>query len=100
MSDEKKIATPDPNTAVELNPVDSSQITAIGHNAAASVLAIRFKGWGGKPGSLYFYGNFGADQFQQFQKAESKGAFFGANIKNNVARHPFVKIVESKDAPA
>lgn len=40
---------------IELTPVESSQIAAIGHNPATNTLAIQFKGKGDKPGSIYHY---------------------------------------------
>lgn len=90
MNDEQK---PKVSTApISLTTVSSSQIEAIGHDATTSTLAIKFASKGDKPGPVYHYGNFGADQFKKFQEAESKGAFFGANVKNNVARHPYVRI--------
>lgn len=97
MSDQKPVKLPDPATPVELSPVNSSQIAAIGHNANANVLAIRFKGKGDAPGSLYFYAGVDAELFAKFRAAESVGTFFGAHIKNAAARHPYVKIVEKKD---
>jgi hypothetical protein len=76
---------------IEMHPVESSQIHAIGHAPGTNVLAIQFKSKAG-PGSIYHYQNFSAEQFAQFQAAESVGAHFGKHIKPFAEKHPFVKI--------
>ena len=81
---------------IDLAPVRSSQIHAIGHDAATNTLAIQFRAKAG-PGSTYHYANVTATQFEEFLGAESIGAHFGAHFKKNDA-HPFTKIVpETKD---
>lgn len=85
---------------VKLIEVQSSQIHAIGHDPETNTLAVRFyKGYGRdqRPGSLYHYANFTADDFAAFLAAESKGKHFGLHIKPNVGKYPFTKI---EDAPA
>ena len=77
---------------IALNPVVSSQIESIGHDPETNTLAIKFKGWGGKPGSVYHYENFTAEQFAQFQGAKSIGSHFKTNIKALADKHPYVKI--------
>lgn len=72
MTDHPKI----PTTAVE-----SSQIAEIGHDG--STLAIKFKS-----GGLYHYPDVTVEQFEAFQKAESLGKHFGANIRSR----QFVKV--------
>jgi hypothetical protein len=67
---------------ITLTPVESSQIAAIGFDATTKTLAIQFKKKAG-PGSVYHYDNVPADVYQAFVAAESKGRFFGANIKGN-----------------
>jgi hypothetical protein len=67
---------------ITLTPVESSQIAAVGYDAATRTLAIQFKKKSG-PSSLYHYDNVPADVHQAFVAAESKGRFFGANIKGN-----------------
>lgn len=67
---------------ITLVAVESSQIASIGYDAASKTLAIAFKKKNGPP-SVYHYDNVPADVHQQFMAAESKGRFFGANIKAN-----------------
>ena len=81
---------------IPLTNVESSQMEAIGHDPDTNTLAIRFKGYGGRPGSLYHYQNVTADDFAAFQSAESKGSHFIRNIKPATDRHPYSRIDESK----
>ncbi|QZI85856.1 hypothetical protein HXXDennis_54 [Xanthomonas phage HXX_Dennis] len=83
---------------IRLEPVVSSQVQAIGHDPATNTLAIRFPGWDDKPGSLYHYANFNADQFAEFCAAESVGSFFIKQIKANEALFPYTKIDETPQA--
>lgn len=80
--------TPD----IALTPVASSQIDAIGHDPETNTLAIRFpvNRFGEK--AVYHYQNFTAEDFEAFQAAESKGAYFGRHIKNEPVRYPYQKI--------
>lgn len=75
--------------AISLQPVKSSQISHIGHDAATNTLAVQFHGSNrsGSDGNIYHYPNFTVDQFNAFKAAESIGKHFGANIK----KLPFVK---------
>lgn len=77
---------------VPLQPVESSQIHAIGHDPETQTLAIRFKTWKGEPSSLYHYANVTTEDFAAFRDAESKGKHFGAHIKPYVDRFPFTRI--------
>jgi hypothetical protein len=81
---------------IALTPVESSQITAIGHDERTNTLAIRFHGKGDEPGPLYHYSNFTAEQFDDMRGAKSIGSYFYANVKNPEA-HPYAKIVEQAD---
>lgn len=81
--------------AIELTPVESSQLAAFGHDPATDTLAIRFNGYGGKPGSLYHYRNFGETDFAALRDAESKGSHFLRNIKPHADRYPCVRIIET-----
>lgn len=83
--EEKKI--PD----ITLTPVESSQIYAIGHDAATNTLAIQFKSKGGA-GNVYHYANFTAEDFTAFKESKSIGAHFGQHIKNATEKHPFTKV--------
>ena len=77
--------------AIDLQPVESSQIAAIGHCAETNTLAIQFKKKDG-PGSVYHYANFTADDFAAFKGAESIGSHFGQHIKPATEKHPFTKV--------
>lgn len=76
---------------ITMQPVDSSQIHSIGHDADSQTLAIRFKSKAGA-GSLYHYANFAAEDFEAFKSAESIGAHFGKHIKPETTKYPFTKI--------
>jgi hypothetical protein len=77
---------------ITMQKVESSQIESIGHDAATSTLAIRFKNWKGEPTSVYHYANFTAADFAAFRDAESIGKHFGAHIKTYDKKYPFTKI--------
>jgi hypothetical protein len=79
---------------IPMQPVESSQIAAIGHDPATNTLAIQFAAKSGA-GSVYHYSNFTADDFVAFKAAESIGSHFGKHIKPCADRYPFVKV---KDA--
>jgi len=76
---------------IQLYQVESNQIHAIGHDPATNTLAIQFKAKGGA-GSTYHYANFDAQAFETFKSAKSIGQHFGAHIKLNTEKHPFVKV--------
>lgn len=76
---------------IALEPVESSQIHAIGHNPETNTLAIHFKSKSG-PGSIYHYRNFTVGMFEQFKSAESKGSHFGKFIKPFADKFPYVKV--------
>lgn len=83
---------------IALDPVESSQIHAIGHDAASNRLAIQFKSKAG-PGSIYHYRNFTAQDFEEFRAADSLGAHFGKHIKPEVVKYPFEKVAASEILP-
>ena len=88
---------------IEMQPVESSQLVAIGHDPDTNTLAIRFySGWGEKKrvGSLYHYSNFTAEDFAAFRDAESKGKHFGAHIKPFAEKYPYQKIEDAAPAAA
>lgn len=77
---------------IAMAAVKSSQIAAIGHDPITNTLAIQFAPRkDGTPGSVYHYENFTANDFADFQKAESIGSYFGKNIKPKTDRFPFSK---------
>lgn len=83
--------------SIPLTPVDSSQINAIGYDAASKTLAIQFKGYSGKVGATYHYANVTPAQFAEFNKADSKGRWFGAHLKDAVKAHPYTRLADRKD---
>jgi hypothetical protein len=85
---------------IAMQPVESSQISAIGHAPETQTLAIRFKNWKGEETSLYHYANVDADTFAAFRDAESKGRHFGQHIKPATDRFPFTRIESAPGVPA
>lgn len=61
---------------IDMKPVTSSQIGAVGYDAETNTLRIRFKS-----GSTYEYAGVPSDIYDDLLTAESFGRFFGANIK-------------------
>lgn len=83
---------------IELSDVESSQIAAIGHDPETNTLAIRFKPYRSspdKPGALYHYDNFTAEDFAAFLGSESYGRHFGKHIKPFPEKYPYTKVAES-----
>jgi hypothetical protein len=76
---------------IALQPVKSSQIHAIGHDAPSGTLAIQFKSKAGS-GSVYHYANFTGQDFEYFRTAQSLGSHFGKHIKPFVDRYPYTKV--------
>lgn len=65
-------------TAIPMEPVESNQVKAIGYDPATKTLAVTFTRG---PGSIYHYPNVEPGLHVNFMQAESKGTFFGKNIK-------------------
>lgn len=86
-------------TAIAMQSVESSQIYSIGHDAEASMLAVRFKNKAGEPTSLYHYRNVSAEDFAAFSGAESIGSHFYKHIKPFAEKYPYERI-EAKPADA
>ncbi|EJN06452.1 KTSC domain-containing protein [Herbaspirillum sp. YR522] len=78
--------------AIPLVTVESSQIAAIGHDAATNTLAVQFPSKTDRPGSVYHYANFTAADYAAFQAAESKGKHFIHQIKPFEEKYPFTRI--------
>lgn len=64
--------------AIPMSPVESKQLAAVGYDAASKTLAITFARG---PGHIYHYPNVEQAIHDNLMAAESKGAFFGQNIK-------------------
>lgn len=73
---------------MQMHQITSSQIREIGHDASTETLAVRFN-----TGALYHYAAFPAAKFAQFMESESKGSFFGKNVKGV---HEYTRINEEK----
>ncbi|MBN3839333.1 KTSC domain-containing protein [Burkholderia sp. Ac-20349] len=72
--------------------VASSQLHAIGHDAATNTLAVRFKPRkGDDTGPLYHYSNVTPADFAALRDAESVGSHFYKAIKNS-DRFPCTRI--------
>lgn len=67
--------------SIAMTPVESSQIAAIGYDADSKTLAVQFPGRGPNPGDVYHYFGVEPQVFTDLLESESKGKFFGANIK-------------------
>jgi hypothetical protein len=81
-------------TNIELSPVESSQIEAIGHDPETNTLAIRFKDYRGGRGALYHYANVTTEDFEVFRGAESIGRHFKTVIKADPEAFPYTRIFE------
>lgn len=62
---------------MKMNPVDSSNIKAVGYDEATQTLAVEFR-----DGGLYHYHSVGAHHAPRMTSAESCGAYFHKHIKN------------------
>jgi hypothetical protein len=69
---------------IKMIPVESSNIAAIGYDAASRQLVVDFKS-----GGRWAYAGLSAESFGEMRRAESVGSFFARNIKPNF---PGVKI--------
>ena len=63
----------------EMQYVDSSNVEAIGYDAATQQLHVRFL----KSGLTYIYYDVEAWVFEEFLQADSKGIFLNSRIKPN-----------------
>ena len=77
--------------SITMAAIESSQLAAIGHDAANNTLTIQFKRGAGT-GNTYYYQNVDAEQFKQFESAESIGSHFYKHIKPFAEQFPFKKI--------
>ena len=69
---------------IEMQPVTSSQIAAIGHDPETNKLRVQFHS-----GSLYEYDDVPASTFNSLLNADSPGKHFGAHIRG---RHAYRKV--------
>lgn len=67
--------------AITITPCESSQISGFGYDESTQTLAIQFPGRGVTPGSVYHYAAVPPGVFAEFKASESKGKFFGSQIR-------------------
>jgi hypothetical protein len=73
-----------PAPHIELHPIESSQVKAVGYDPKTKTLAVTFvRG----TGAIYHYPNVEQATFDAFMASDSAGSFFGQHIKPL----PFVK---------
>lgn len=87
------IATITSQPAIAMDAVESSQIKAIGFDAANHTLAVEFfvrrKGAPPDATSLYHYTTVPAEEHAGFMAAESKGKYLDEHIKG---KYPYTRI--------
>jgi KTSC domain-containing protein len=84
---------------IELVPVQSSRIAAIGYRAENCTLAIRFPATKKAPaGKIYHYKEFSPEQWSHFRSAASFGEYFAKYILNN-PQHPFSCVDNGSNQP-
>lgn len=71
---------------MKLAPVDSSQITHIGHDPESSRMVVKFKS-----GQLYAYDNVTPEQHEALIGAKSIGSHFHTNFKSQPSAFPYSK---------
>lgn len=87
--------------AIELIPVTSSRIAAIGFDPDSFTLAVKFPPAKKSPtGKIYHYASVSEELYDDLMNAESIGVFFGQNIQSYAERYPFVCVDEGAGAPA
>ena len=74
---------------MKLQPVDSSQLAAVGYDPASKILTIQFKG---KKATTYEYQNVTQELYDGLLNAESVGTYFGQNVKSAPEKYPYKKI--------
>lgn len=82
---------------MEWKPVESSQISDVGYDIETSTLGIRFMPTkkqlaNGEPQSIYHYANVDSDTYYALMTADSVGKYFGATIKSDPVKYPFVRV--------
>lgn len=68
----------EPRPQIELNPVESNQVKAIGYDPETHTLAVTFTRGAG---AIYHYPEVAEEIYQGFVGAESIGKFFGKHIQ-------------------
>jgi hypothetical protein len=81
----------DEENSIQMTPVESSRIHAVGYDPNDQILRIQFKRRG-EPGPIYDYDSVPPAVFKAMLGAESIGSFFEAQIRANQDLYPFVKV--------
>lgn len=66
---------------IALTSCVSSQLNGFGYDADSKTLAISFPGRGAQPDTIYHYFDVPAEVYAGLQASESKGKFFGSEIR-------------------
>lgn len=84
---------------IELVPVQSNQVAAIGYDQDTKTLAVTFTRGAG---AIYHYPDVSKETFEAFIGAESIGKFFGQHIKplafEKFAPEPVIKAEQAEEA--
>lgn len=72
---------------IKMQPVVSSNISAIGHDDITNVMHVQFT-----TGKVYSYQNVVADTFKQILEAESVGKAFNSLVKKFPLLYPFAQV--------
>lgn len=83
----------EPRPSISLQPVESSQVKAIGYDEETKTLAVVFTRG---TGAIYHYPDVEPEMHKAFMTSESIGNFFGKNIK----QLPFHKFAAESVAAA
>jgi len=67
---------------MERQPVESSSLRSVGYDAQRRELAIEFH-----DGTVYLYGSVPEDVYSALLRAESKGGYFNAEIREQYVYH-------------
>jgi hypothetical protein len=68
-------------------PIESKMFTSVAHDADKQILYLRFHS-----DEVYRYFEFPASEYQTFLKAESRGRFFLAHIRNQFRYERMAKL--------
>lgn len=84
---------------MQLLPVKSSQVSAIGYDPGTLKLRVKFKPFNASlPPPTYEYSNVSQTDYAGIIGAESIGKAINKTLKANPAKYPFVKITEPESA--
>lgn len=84
---------------IRIEPVASSRIFAMGHDAETNTLSVQFRRSDESPGSVYHYANVTAAEFAEMKAAESIGTHFRRHFKADPERYPYTLIEKVGPAP-